>query len=282
MKNLTFLMLFTITQGCGVNSFKALEPNNAAAQAALRLEAQEAGAAIEILLGALGSDYTSIYNAIDTNTSLSTTKTSLTTEMYRLQGEGDVKHIFEVISMLSSAHAQLHGIDPLDVALTLARSDSEESATATSSTGNDVTKLFPILPAATADNILGLDVSIMLLQSIESINYSESDSYKEAIFLTSSVSLVTKALDLNADGEISASEVLALQGSGSSGSILNQLRAASAAMSSSNGVGNSSETADGAAKINAILTEIDGQSGDSDEDKLISYLSQNTTTTTLD
>ena len=272
------ILLYPIIQlffACGTNTFEDLEPDNAAARAALRLEAQEPGAAIEIIMDTLGKDYQDIYESAAVGTNMNTYRAALNTEMYKLQ-EAGVKEIFKVVSVLSSAHAQLHGIDPFDVALALAREDSEEEEAAdaapvvTDSEGNDVTKLFPILPSATAENILGLDVSIAILQSIDSINYSDSDGYKEAIFLTSSVSLVTKKLDLNADGDISADEILGLGQDGAASAIMNQLRAASAAMSSSSGVGGN-DSAEGAAKINAIITEIDSQPGATDEERLAAY-----------
>jgi hypothetical protein len=169
------------------------------------------------------------------------------------------------VSILALAYAERAGIN----ALTLAQNMASNSENGTSSS-NEVTALFSILPDATDTNISDVDQAVALMITIPSDSRTTADVLKIVMFQTASLTLRTKKYDLNGDGVVSTAELLAMS-SGDAVTILSQL--ASAAIAFASGGSSSSTDQAAASQITAIQTAIDSCSGVDQEAKLKNYLS---------
>ncbi len=279
LKKVLLLLSLTCTGvflGCGTNAFENLEETPPQISATLALEDEKPEKSIEILLDALGSDYKNYYNSISDNDDITTVQTTFSSLLAELIDASKVERPANLVSILASAKAQLHGIDPLSIALELANigataGESEAADATDSSSTNPITVLFPVLPDASSANIRGLEIALALLRSIGS-EYTDQDQFKEALFLSANVSLIAKTLDSDGDGEISALEAINLSDE-AAGAILNQLASAAtaAAATSSDSDSNTQKSTE---QIATIQAAIDAQEGATDEEKVRNYIAQ--------
>jgi hypothetical protein len=236
--SLKFLQCTTLSisllNACGPNAFEAMEKKDPAEKATVALENGDAQKAIDILSDALADDPTN--------------------QQY--------------ISILSMAYAQRAGLDPLTLAQNMATSQS----TGLASSSNGITSLFSIMPTATDAHIADVDQAVTLLISIPSADRKSYDTLKLAMFQTAAMTLRTKALDKNGDGELTADELLSMSTS-SATSLLNQLASAAVAFSGAT-LPTGTTDAQAAAQITAIQSAISSQPGASDEEKLKNYLAR--------
>ena len=231
IKNKITILLLALFTSCGPNPFSSLETGDPAEDATIALEKGDPNKAINILTDAL-------------------------------QDEPDN---WTYVSILALAYAERAGIN----ALTLAQNMAESSSTTAAST-NNVTALFSVLPEATDQNISDVDEAVALMLTIPALSRTSADTLKIAMFQTASLTLRTKKYDLNGDGIVSASELLAMS-AGDASTILSQLASAAAAFA---GGGTSSQTDQAAAEqINNIQTAISTCPGSDQETKLKNYLS---------
>jgi len=230
-KTITVIVLLGLMFGCGPNPLATLERDDPAEDATIALEEGDPNKAINILTKALEEDSTNwIY-----------------------------------VSILALAYAERAGIN----ALTLAQNMASNSENGTSSS-NEVTALFSILPDASDNNISDVDQAVALMITIPSDSRTTADVLKIVMFQTASLTLRTKKYDLNGDGVVSTAELLTMS-SGDAVTILSQLSSAAIAFASG---GSSSSTDQAAAsQITAIQTAIDSCSGVDQEAKLKNYLS---------
>ena len=226
-----WITLLTVIYSCGPNHLASLERDDPAEDATIALEDGDPNKAINILTKALEDDSSN----------------------------------WKYVSILALAYAERAGIN----ALTLAQNMASNSESGTSSS-NEVTALFSILPEATDQNISDVDQAVSLMIAIPSDSRTTADVLKIAMFQTASLTLRTKKYDLNGDGIVSASELLAMT-SGDAVTILSQL--ASAATAFATGGSSSSTDQAAASQISAIQSAIDSCSGPDQETKLKNYLS---------
>lgn len=255
---------------CGENSFKDFEKVNIPEEATKEMEAQRPEKAIELVLNSLGNAYRRLFESIDEASDLDTIERQLNIEMTRLittEGRTDVPNL---VSILSSAQAQLFGADPFSIALILATSSSSSSSLTLADNGpNTLTKLFPILPKSTTANVRGLEIAITLLNSMTTTYRSKADEFKKAIFLTADVALITKGLDINGDGIISVEEALNLSEDAAS-ALLSIIASAVSSGQSSGQTGEKSAAI--TQSIAAIQDKINAQPGATMNDKLRNFL----------
>lgn len=262
------LLVSFLISSCGTSFFSSLDKSDAATDATIELENDNPDKAIDIILNELGSGYEAIYDGINDDSALLTVQTELATKLTEIIAAGDVSRPALLVSILASAKAQKHGIDPFTLGLKFA--DSASSSSSSSST-NNLTLLFPVLPEPTATNLRGLDVAMTVLQSLASLK-SSVDQYKEALFLTASMALVTKSLDTDGDGQISALEAISLSDAAAQ-SILSQISSAVLASAASEGA-DAENVAASAEQIQALQSAISGEDGSTDEEKLRNYMSK--------
>lgn len=224
---------------CGLatnNSFKSLEKEDAAQDAAHEMEQDRPQEAIVILERALQSD----------------------PENYVL------------ISLLSAAYAQKYGVDLITIALKMASPEEEGAALSGTTSSNPMTALWAVLPEASDENLEGVDHAVSLLMSIPLDARREADSFKLGILSTVAASLQLKALDLNGDGELSVQELLALDATSAEAVLTSLLGAvqATAALSGASDA-NSSKVSE---QIGSVYENINSADGETDAERLSAYL----------
>lgn len=216
---------------CGPNPLASLERDDPAEDATIALEDGNPDKAINILTKALENDSDN----------------------------------WVYVSILGLAYAERAGINALTLAQAMA-SNSENGVSAT----NEVTALFNILPDATDQNISDVDQAVALMITIPAASRTTADILKIAMFQTASLTLRTKKYDLNGDGVVSTSELLAMS-SADAVTILTQLASAASAFASGSSTSSTDQAA--ASQIQAIQSAINSCSGADSEEKLKNYLS---------
>lgn len=269
MKPYFILMYFIFSLGsCGDNSFKGIDSVNPGEEATKKLEEGKPEQAEKIILAALGNQYKAVYTSINDQSDLLSIQTELNSQLAQLIASKKVKKPKALVSILASAKAQIHGIDPFTVALSLATSGSS------SDSSNELTRIFPVLPTPNSTNIRGLNVAMTVLNSIGSGDFTKADNFKVAIFLTSSISLACKSLDTDGDGAISTVETAELSDEVAV-AIFTQLASATLAMSQSSSSSDGDSTKKNSEAITGLNSKIQSMDGDTDTDKLRNFLSQN-------
>lgn len=266
---ISLLISLTII-GCGKNVFQASTKTNPAETATKHMERGNPQKAIDALLKAIGSTYEDTYLAAGSTNSLEI-KASFENAFNASLADIDINKLTTWVSILASAHAQLYGIDPLDLGLALAEDKSTETEEDNSSSKNDITRLFPYLPEASDDNIKNLGIALAILDSIGNSNFKTADNFKKGLFLMANASLLVKKIDIDEDGKISLDEAsnLTLTDAQNLFIIL-----ASAASTIAAGAGSNLESgAQGASsKITSLITTIDKTEGTDRAEKLKNYL----------
>lgn len=175
--------------------------------------------------------------------------------------EGDASN-YQYISLLASAKAQAAGVDTMDFALTLISPDS-------ATTGDGITALFGVVPNATTETIALLEEAISLMASIPTADLIEADEFKSSLFYAALMTMRTKLLDADGDGQLSATELASLDDTAAAAIMTAIIGADSAisAISSSDGIGSA------ATNISDIKSNIDAQAGSTDAERLSNYLS---------
>jgi len=228
-----FLISWSLLNGCGSgNAFSSLETDDAAEDAIHELENNNPDKAISILESALSSD----------------------------------PENWQLVSILSAAYAQKHGISIVDIALSMA----ESSSTSLADDSDQLSQIWPYLPEASEANLTGVSTALDLLRSIPSASRTDADNFKLALLSTASVSLRLKSFDTDGDGQLSTSELLAM-GLDDATAVLEGLLGATEALSSiSSSLGESSDQT--TENITQMYTDIQNSEGDNDQEKLTNYL----------
>lgn len=164
------------------------------------------------------------------------------------------------VSLLASAKAQKAGVDTTDIALEMAKGGE--------SSGNPLTALFTVLPAATEDVIDLLGESTELLASIPADQLEEGDTFKISMFNTAFTALQAKFFDADGSGSFTAEELQNLDEEAAINILNSLLNAENAATiyQSSGGTG------DATSNVSQIRSQIDAQPGETQAEKLRSYL----------
>lgn len=228
-KAVVIASLLHLNSACSTNTFSAADEPDPGEAAVVAMEDGKPQKAIELLEKKLRND----------------------TDNYRL------------ISILSAAYAQKHGVDTLSFAEKLA------TGTALDGSANAITAMYSILPEATDDNIDGIHHANQLLVGIPVDSRTEADNFKLALLSMAETSLRTKKYDINGDGILSPEELLAMNGSDAT-AILSALLNSEAALAVANANGVNSEQA--AEAISQIQDAIASSPGANDEEKLKNYL----------
>ncbi len=222
------LLLFALN-ACSSNTFSALDTADPAEAAVVAMEDGKPQKAIDLLEKALRDDTTN----------------------------------YQLISLLSAAYAQRHGIDTLSFAEKLATDDNSNGS------ANAITALYGILPDATDEHIDGIHYANVLLMSIPEADRTAADNFKLALLSMAETSIRTKKYDTNRDGVLSPDELTILTGDDAV-AILTALLNSESALVLANANGVNSEKA--AQSIAQIQDAIANQPGDSDEERLKNYL----------
>lgn len=262
--SMSLITIFIWFYACGDNGLSVFNSDHAAEDAVKALEQSDPEEAERLCLNALGETYKGIYKSIDYSSDLNAVQAALSAEVSRMIALNTVKDPLNLLSILASARAQIHGVDLFNIAVTLSKSAGSSS--------NEITVMFPALPEASAWHILGLKSAILVLNSMDASRWTKADYYKSAMFLISSVSLNLKSLDINKDGQISAEEALGLS-EDIAVSILSQIASASAAVSVSSQSTDASKSKSSSDAIAGLSSKIDSQSGASVAEKLKAYIS---------
>jgi hypothetical protein len=164
------------------------------------------------------------------------------------------------VSLLASAKAQKAGVDTTDIALEMAKGGE--------SSGNPLTALFTVLPAATEDVIDLLGESTELLASIPADQLEDGDSFKISMFNTAFTALQAKFFDADGSGSFTVEELQSLDEEAAINILNSLLNAENAATvyQSSGGTG------DATSNVSQIRSQIDAQPGETQAEKLRSYL----------
>jgi hypothetical protein len=164
------------------------------------------------------------------------------------------------ISLLASAKAQKAGVDTTDIALEMAKGGE--------SSGNPLTALFSVLPAATDEVIDLLGESTDLLASIPTDQLEDGDAFKISMFNTAFTALQAKYFDADGSGSFTVEELQNLDEEAAINILNSLLNAENAATiyQSSGGTG------DATSNVSAIKAQIDAQPGESQAEKLRSFL----------
>lgn len=168
------------------------------------------------------------------------------------------------ISMLALAYAQRAGVAPLDFVSNIGTENTAPSGS------NEITALFGVTPAATTGSIADVDRAIELMNQIPSESYNDAEKLKLSIFQTAATVLKVKILDVDGDGEVSQNELLGLSNA-TAESILTGLVNASTLLGNG-GADASSGGEEMANQIDAMVSGINAQSGNTAKDKLSGFL----------
>lgn len=164
------------------------------------------------------------------------------------------------ISLLASAKAQKAGVDTTDIALEMAKGGE--------SSGNPLTALFSVLPAATDEVLDLLGESTDLLASIPADQLEDGDAFKISMFNTAFTALQAKYFDADGSGSFTVEELQNLDEEAAINILNSLLNAENAATiyQSSGGTG------DATSNVSAIKAQIESQPGESQAEKLRSFL----------
>jgi hypothetical protein len=230
--------------GCGQSIFSGFRKIDPAAEACRELENNDPSAAISILTSALESS------------------------------PGNAQYL----SILATAYAQRAGVDPLYLALNMSSNSSTNSsalALASAGSSSDFTAMFSLLPTPTQSVLDDVDLAVTILtEQIDAASRQPGDLFKGAIFMTASMVLHVKKLDVSGDGTLSVSD-LASMSEEDALAILSNLSSAITLLGttgSSDGGGEATAAA-ASSTLEAFSSQITSSSGSTDVDKLRTYLS---------
>jgi hypothetical protein len=259
--SLTAVLIFS--PACGSNVFKATDTAPVEVEATRYLEDGKPEKALSLLLNSLDPAAKAAIESGEPGTPLANQIQELTNALPDRRMR---------LSLLSAAYAQSYGFDPLNLILKLALKDEEETPPSLMlAEGDDkgFTKLFPALPEATDANIFGFSLAQTILQAIPSEEMNSADQFKLGLLLTATLSLRTKKLDTDGDGNISLLESLLLEPSDAL-SILSELAAAGGALSEF--AGDDDSRAETIQAIENFQQDIDAQEGSNDTERLQRYI----------
>lgn len=166
-----------------------------------------------------------------------------------------------VLSLLGSAHALSASVDPVVYAIAMG-STAEEGE-------NNITKTFDALPDPTDENIASLETAYGYVAQIPEEDRINEDVFKLSMFYSAHLSLVTKKLNSDGVGGLSAEELANLSEEDAL-KILESLDAAADVLNGFTFDGAEQEKAAG--KISDIQSDIDSSDGASQSEKLAAYL----------
>ncbi|MGE0174253.1 MAG: hypothetical protein AB7T49_15760 [Oligoflexales bacterium] len=187
---------------------------------------------------------------------------------------------YRYYALLAAAMAQKYGVSVIQIALKMGESDEEEEGASDDqaivqeeeeedgdSSSSDVTKLFPVLPVPSDENIDGIKEAIETLGLIPSEELREADVFLLSLLNTAILALRTKTLDTDGDGQLSPVELLDLN-EDTAVLILEDLISASEALAAGGGSGGSEVARE---KLEAIQEAIASQEGETDAERLRNF-----------
>ena len=268
-RKLLIIIILQISLSCGTSDLG----QSSSEKAVKFLEKNDPDSAIEILLESLGANVSDIYNGFrDKNeagsyvSSTAEITTALKAEVHTLVSEGK-NETAEQISILSAAHSQKHGIDPFDIALKLATTQSSESQSSA------IMILYPALPDATDENKRGLGEAIAILNSLSPEHLSSADQFKLSILSMANMSLTTKALDTSpTDGKLSAEEIFTLSNQDAETIVDLILTAAEASLSSLSSESGESTEVNSSTVINELKSRLESSEGTSTSEQVQNFM----------
>lgn len=173
------------------------------------------------------------------------------------------------LSLLSAAYAQRAGIEPIQFARDMA------TIGGSTSTSSGLLAAFSILPPATINALNDIDHAVTILTDLGAERFLSGDPLKLGVYQSAAFLLHSKALDRNLDGVISPEEAANLNDTSASG-LLQQMKAAQATLASQ---ANSNPSAGKAATaLENFESNIDAQTGATQEERLRNYLASRETT----
>ncbi|MBP9707272.1 MAG: hypothetical protein KBD78_06475 [Oligoflexales bacterium] len=257
--NIIFMTIFSTS--CGSNLFKATDTAPVEVEATRYLEDGKPEKAVSLLLNSLDPAAKAAIESGEPGTELANQIEELTNSLPDRRMR---------LSLLSAAYAQSYGFDPLNLILNLAAEDEEDEENPSAEEDDKgFAKLFPVLPAATDANIFGFALAQTILQAIPSEEMNSADQFKLGLLLTATLSLRTKKLDTDGDGNISLLESLLLEPSDAL-SILTELAAAGGALSEF--AGDNDSRAQTIQAIENFQQNIDSQEGSNDTERLQRFI----------
>jgi hypothetical protein len=179
---------------------------------------------------------------------------------------------YQLISLLASAKAQKAGLDTLDIAIRLADSAGDDSASEDSGESNALTSLFVILPEVTQSNRDLMLECVNLLNSIPEASRTNADIFKSTLFNAAFTAMQAKYFDADGDGQFTQEELENLDDESAS-AILDSLLNAENAAQYFQGEGSDAVAAEAVAEIRS---QIDAQEGENTAEKLRNFLASGT------
>lgn len=231
-------------------------------QATKYLEEEKPDKAIALMLAELGSDFASIYNGLDQTTVL-TAQDTLSTFI-----TDNTKATYA--SILASAEAHKLGLDPIDLILKSAELANATNNQSSSQSSNVVIAMWPILPIATAENVLAAKKASAALMSISNF-YIPEDKVKLTVFQLATTSLSLKAMDLNGNNQLDLNEITSLDTT-LAAAFLSQIVTAALAAASIDPTSGANAEGIGS-QITQVTEAIQASAGSNDQEKLQNWLS---------
>ncbi len=229
---LSWLLLLGLSwSGCGRNVYNQFEEGSPADEAVKALEEDNPDAAIAILEDSIATDPAN----------------------------------YQLISLLASAKAQKAGVDTVALILNLVSDNDSESG---NSSDNGIVGLFGVMPEFTDSVVDLLGESVRLIESIPASQVLPADRFKLSLFYTALMTVRTKQIDGDGDGNLSAEEIAAMDDE-TAIAILNDILTAE---SSITGYSANDGTEVAAGQISGISSAIESQEGETQADKLRNYL----------
>lgn len=233
-KDFIWVLCFLCLIGCGRSIYRSFEKDDPAEEATIALEENNPDKAIKILEEALEEEPTN----------------------------------YKLTSLLSMATAQKYEIDLITIAIGMA--ENEGSNNQSSSSSNDIVRLFSAVPEPNSTNLAGLARAITLLESIPQSQKTKADNFKLIILHTTNFTMTTKRYDADRNGALSTVELLEMSDNDAVAILGSLLGAEGALAKGAETTGDSSRAS--TANISTIRTAINTQEGTTDAEKLRNYL----------
>ena len=279
LNNIIFRLIFLsyFVFSCGQNFYTEFEAKNYAGRAATLLDYGKVEEAKQILLEGLGSDFSQRFQNINSSSNLREEQAALTEIINNIRVKNPALGVDNLVSILASAVAQSINVEPLFIGLKLAeegmldQSKANETAESDSASSDLITKLFPIMPEPSTENIFIIDLALLLLSCISEYS-TTTDKFKQSLFNLSSIALVQKSLDGDGSGVLTLEEIENLSPEQAL-LIFNKLDNAEA-LSKLMSTGEGTDTDAAVGKIASVKEEIGSAEGDDQQEQIQNYLKQ--------
>lgn len=258
-------LALVLNSACGSNAFEEIDNAPAAERAVAAIEKNLSSKAISIILKELGGDFSAVFKAVDVSSAMTSVESSMRSAL-AVKIASEPKATYNLISILATAVAKKNGIETLTIALKLAEDDTDGA--------NAISALYPITPDASTANIRQVELANSLMNIIDESYLTTEDRFKMALLLSVNTSMVTKSLDTDGDGSISAGEALELGVETATAliTLISQADSVLANIDQASSSGDDSNSQASASNISAIQSSIDAQPGATSTDRLRNFL----------